>query len=99
MTAPLLAVARRVRRIQRDRRVKRVIAGWHRQGIDGPWILTRWVDTKTTWPADEVAKRLAITRHEAESLLKAMGYEYSDRLQAWTRGYDRADEHETQAMG
>jgi hypothetical protein len=83
---PLLRAARRVRRMQSDRRARRVIAGWHRQGIDGPWVLTKWIDKKSTWKAEEVAMRLAMSLQEAESLLEAVGYEYSDRLQAWTVG-------------
>lgn len=86
ISAPLLRAARGIRQRQRDRRARRVIAGWHRQGIDGPWVLTSWIDTKTTWKPDEVARRLGISRQEAESLLEAVGYEYSQRLHAWTVG-------------
>jgi hypothetical protein len=37
-----------------------------RHGIDAPWILSRWLDAKSSWSADEVATRLGITHSEAE---------------------------------
>lgn len=48
--------------------------------------MSRWIDTKTAWTAEEVTKRLGMTRREAESFLRAMGYEYSERLGLWTVG-------------
>jgi hypothetical protein len=86
LIGPVLKIGRRLRQFQRNRRARRVIAGWHRQGLDGPWVLSEWIDRKTSWNAEEVGKRLGLTRQEAESLLEAVGYEYSARLQAWTVG-------------
>lgn len=69
-----------------DRRARQVIDSWHEHGINGPWVIRRWIDQKRSWPASEVATRLSINQAEAESLLKALGYDYSDRLIEWTVG-------------
>lgn len=84
---PVIAMGERLRRrVFNDRRAREVAENWHEQGLDGPWTLTDWVDTKTAWDPAEVAKRLRLTGEEAVSLLKAMGYERSTRLGAWTVG-------------
>jgi hypothetical protein len=81
--------ARVAQRFAKDRRARQVVDSWHEQGIEGPWILTKWIDVKTSWHAAEVAKRLRLSGEEAESLLTAMGYEYSDHLKEWTVGTTR----------
>lgn len=80
---------RAARRLLYDRRARQVAESWHDQGIEGPWTLTKWVDTKTAWDAAEVAKRLQLGGEEAVSLLEAMGYERSERLGKWTVGTSR----------
>ncbi len=60
--APIYAAARRVRQSQQDRRARKVVAEWHRHGIDGPWLLSQWIDLKTAWRAEEVATRLGMSR-------------------------------------
>lgn len=85
-TAATTVGRRLARRIFSDRRARQVVDSWHEQGLDGPWTLTKWIDTKTAWNAGEVAKRLRLTSEEAVSLLEAMGYELSERLGKWTVG-------------
>lgn len=78
------SVGQRVtRRPFNDRRARQVVDRWHEQGVEGPWTLTRWIDTKNAWDAAEVAKRLQLTGDEAVSLLGAVSYK---RSSAWGSG-------------
>jgi hypothetical protein len=84
--APLAVLWRRVRRAKHDHRARRLVAGWQRQGLDGPWVLRQWVDSQSTWDASDFAKRLSLTKEQAEAMLEAAGFEYSDRILKWTVG-------------
>ncbi|MEJ7706731.1 MAG: hypothetical protein WKF82_05235 [Nocardioidaceae bacterium] len=80
----------RIEQWREDRRARAIIDSWHEHGIDGPWTLSQWVDRKVSWSAFEVSTRLGISQVQADSLLAALGYEYSKRLGAWTVGTSQA---------
>lgn len=79
-------VAERINTVRGDVRVRKIIRSWDDRGIDRPWEIRRWIDMKTRWDAAEVAKRLRIERTEAESLLRALGFDFEARLDSWTVG-------------
>lgn len=64
-----------IRNGARDRRARRVAQGWAaEQGITNPGTLRWFLDLKSRWTEEEVAKRLGISNDASTQLLLALGH-------------------------
>lgn len=81
----LAPLTRRLRNSRRDRHARKVAALWAHRELKYPWQLREWIDTKTEWTDQEIAKRLAISPKSAAQLLRALGFQ-KDALDRWHPG-------------
>lgn len=66
-------IAHAFSRRRRDREARYLVRQWESRNIT-PYSLRAWFDTKHEWSAEEVSRRLRLTRRSAGALLKALGY-------------------------
>lgn len=68
-------------------RARRTVQDWEIRGVDKPWIVRSFVDSKSEWEISVLSRRLSIPRRSARALLASLGYEERKRSRTWLLGH------------
>lgn len=75
-----------------DRRARKTAALWAARNMDSPDVLRHFLETKTTWTVDEVARRLDLGARASTRLLRSLGYA-RNALDEWEPGISGLARH------
>ncbi|WP_146082954.1 hypothetical protein [Rathayibacter sp. AY1E9] len=78
--------AKKITRATLERAARLAVRQLSDTGMDAPWALTEFLDTKAVWPQSEVARRLRIDPSTAADLLLASGHVRRQKTADWVRG-------------